>query len=217
MPPQTEKDTEAINQAEEDTLHSAGVDVAGLSHTTTASVQKPTAKAKDSKAESVVDIDDGVPKTDDPDLAKTGIKFVDEETATKEAKAEAPEQTVPVNKEDLSALAEAKMKASDLEEEFRSELTSSEKTSAGSGDFGKTSTMTNLLQKIREKLGIKKNKVKSELENLKKMKDGISGDIADIKELEESEKKIEAEIEKVGSIKEEIDSIEKEVSEELKD
>lgn len=196
----------SINNDDQKTLHDAGVDLPGME------VQKD--KKPDSPAgEVVVDIDGGAPKNEamDKDLAKTGIKFVENQNVT------------PENKEDLSALAEKKMKevevnlnTSDLEQEFKSQV-SSEAPKKTADITSKSNTLSGLLVKIKEKLGLKKTKVKTELDSLKKMKEGISQDIADIKELEESEDKIEAELEKLENIKNEMEAIEQEVNEELKD
>lgn len=191
------------NSADKDTMLKAGVDVSDSSEVTPENLEEET----------VVDIDEGVPKdtVSDPDVQKTGIKFFDQNS---------------VNKEDLSSLAEAKLKedvvsgnASDLEQAFKSELSKDVIPSADAKEVigTKVSTMKSLLSKIRAKLGLKKTKVKSELESLKKMKEGITKDIEDIKELEESEHKIEDGLKKVETIKEEMEEIEKEVNNELKD
>ncbi len=197
MPIVKTSDDNSINDNDKSTLHDAGVDVSGLA------VSKPA----EEKKEGLIDMDSGVLEANDLELQKTGIKFVEEK---------------PVNKEDLSALAEQKSRsvqnAKDLEEEFRSELSVTSKPSASSEKavVEKISTMAGLLSKISEKLGLKKKKVGSELQNLKKMKEGIQADIEDIKELEESEEKIKAQLEKMDAIKSEIEAIEKEVGEELK-
>lgn len=196
----------SINNDDQKTLHDAGVDLPGME------VQKDK-KTDSPSGEVVVDIDGGAPKNEamDKDLAKTGIKFVENQNVT------------PENKEDLSALAEKKMKevevnlnTSDLEQEFKSQV-SSEAPKKTADITSKSNTLSGLLVKIKEKLGLKKTKVKTELDSLKKMKEGISQDIADIKELEESEDKIEAELEKLENIKNEMEAIEQEVNEELKD
>lgn len=197
MPIVKGSDDNSINDKDKSTLHDAGVDVSGLA----------APKPAEEKKEIVVDMDSSVSEANDPELQKTGIKFVEEK---------------PLNKEDLSALAEQKSRASqnakDLEEEFRSELSGTSKTSQASEKavVEKISTMAGLLSKISEKLGLKKKKVGTELQNLKKMKEGIQEDIEDIKELEESEEKIKAQLLKMDTIKSEIEAIEKEVGEELK-
>lgn len=197
---------DSINNDDQKTLHDAGVDLPGME-------DQKNKKPDSSAGEVVVDIDGGAPKNEamDKDLAKTGIKFVEDQN------------TMPENKEDLSALAEKKMKemevnlnTSDLEQEFKSQM-SSDSPKKTSDITSKSNTLSGLLTKIKEKLGLKKTKVKTELESLKKMKEGISQDIADIKELEESEDKIEAELEKLENIKKEMEAIEQEVNEELKD
>lgn len=197
MPIVKSSDDNSINDNDKSTLHDAGVDVSGLA----------APKPDEEKKEALIDMDGSVPESNDEDLKKTGIKFIEEK---------------PVNKEDLSALAEQKSRASqnakDLEEEFRSELSGTAKTSVVSEKavVEKISTMAGLLSKISEKLGLKKKKVGAELQNLKKMKEGIQEDIEDIKELEESEEKIKAQLQKMDTIKSEIEAIEKEVGEELK-
>ena len=200
MPNTKKGDGNSINDSDKNTLHDAGIDVAGM---------PSTSPENEIKEETIVDIDGGAPVPNDPDVEKTGIRFFDENkpSATK------------VNKEDLSTLAEAKMKAegaSDLEAAFRSELSGNESEDRTSAVIEKSGSLSALLSKIQEKLGMKKSKVKTELTNLKKMKEGISSDIADIKELEESEGKITAELKKIDTLKEEMDAIEKEVAEELK-
>lgn len=192
-------DQDLINENDKKELEQAGVD---LSMSSSSDIQQDIAL---DKQEEFVDIDSTPTVTNDPDVATTGIKFFDE--INKE------------NKEDLSLLAEKKekeMAAADLEEEFKSELSATNiSAEPEKAIFEKGLSMKKLLSKIREKLGLKKNKVKTELDSLKKMKDGISKDILEIKELEESEKKIETEIKKIDTIKEEMENIEKEVSEEL--
>ena len=194
MPIVKTSDENSINDSDKSTLHDAGVDVSGLS----------AVKSSDDKKDSLVDMDDSVPGVNDEDLKKTGIKFVEEK---------------PMNKEDLSALAEEKSwNAKDLEEEFRSQLSSASKPASVSEKavVEKAGSMAGLLSKITEKLGLKKKKVSAELQSLKKMKEGIQADIEDIKELEESEEKIKAQLQKVDAFKSEIEAIEKEVGEELK-
>lgn len=197
MPIVKRADDNAINDSDKSTLHDAGVDVSGLA---------VSAPAEDKK-EVYVDMDGSVPEQNDEDLKKTGIKFV---------------EPAPINKEDLSALAEqqsrAGQKAKDLEEEFRSELSGAPKAVPVSEKavVEKMGSMSELLSKISEKLGLKKKKVGTELQNLKKMKEGIQADIEDIKELEESEEKIKAQLQKMDTIKSEIEAIEQEVKEELK-
>ncbi len=194
MPIVKTSDDNAINDSDKTTLHDAGIDVSGLS----------VVKSVGNKKDSLVDVDGSVPGENDEDLKNTGIKFVEESR---------------VNKEDLSALAEAKSQnAKDLEEEFRSELSGALKSSPVSEKsvVEKGTTMAGLLSKISEKLGLKKKKVSAELQSLKKMKEGIQSDIEDIKELEESEEKIKAQLEKMDTFKSEIEAIEKEVDEELK-
>lgn len=201
MPNTTKTDSNNDNNLDKDTMLKAGVDISSENNVSPEDV-----------GETIVDIDSGMPKEAiDGDIKKTGIKFFDDNNS--------------LNKEDLSSLAEAKLKeansvgASDLEAEFKSELSSAvpskEETKEVIG--AKVGTMKSLLAKIRAKLGLKKTKVKTELEDLKKMKEGISKDISDIKELEESEHKIEEGLKKVEVIKSEMEEIEKEVNDELKD
>lgn len=194
MPKSQKADEAVINEADKTTLHDAGVDVKGL-----APAEEP--------APAVVDIDGGAPTEEaaDSDLQKTGIKFV---------------ESAP-RKEDLSALAEqrdqmAASTARDLEDEFKSELSGIAPKPVAKPTTERAGSLKSLLDQIREKLGLKKKKVKDELDTLKKMKEGISADIADIKELEESEGKIEAGLQKMDSLAGEMEAIEKEVGEELK-
>lgn len=200
MPNIKKNDQTVINDNDKKELHEAGVDLP-----TTSSVTQEDVVESVPQQEEFIDIDSAPTVSNDVDIQSTGIKFFDE------VKTE--------NKEDLSMLAEKKQKelaAADLEEEFKSELsTANNSNETEKAIFDKGLSMKKLLSKIREKLGLKKTKVKSELDSLKKMKDGISKDISEIKELEESEKKIETEIKKIDTIKEEMETIEKEVSEEL--
>lgn len=200
MPNIKKNDQNSINENDKKELHDAGVDLPGMASSVTPE------DLNENKEEVVVDIDDNSNIPVETDLSDTGIKFFDE-TQTK-------------NKEDLSLLAEQKKKelaASDLEEEFKSQLSTSESVKESEKlVIEKGLSMKRLLSKIREKLGLKKTKVKTELDGLKKMKEGISKDISEIKELEESEQKIEEELKKIDTIKEEMEMIEKEVSEELK-
>lgn len=214
MPNTNDLNKNSLGEGDKGVLHNAGVDVSTL---------PPEPDDENAKEEEVIiDIDSGVNVAEDQDLKKTGIKFV--------------EDNKKINKEDLSSLAEEKIKkeevkdvpkpqapinksesnvSADLEAEFKSELSSVSSNDISKEISQRTGTLSSLLSKIQEKLGIKKTKVKEELASLKKMKDGISQDISDIKELEESEEKIKTEIEKADNIKEEIQEIEKEVKEEL--
>ncbi|MCC7469580.1 MAG: hypothetical protein IT284_00325 [Bacteroidetes bacterium] len=217
MPNTNDLNKNSLGEDDKGVLHNAGVDVSTL---------PPEPDDENAKEEEVIiDIDSGVNVAEDQDLKKTGIKFV--------------EDNKKINKEDLSSLAEEKIKkeevketvdvpkiqkpvnksesnvSADLEAEFKSELSSVSPSDISKEISQKAGTLSSLLSKIQEKLGIKKTKVKEELASLKKMKDGISQDISDIKELEESEEKIKTEIEKADNIKEEIQEIEKEVKEEL--
>ncbi len=187
-----------INDTDKQTLHGAGVDV---SDTPLRSEEDET-----SKEEAVVDIDSATPAVADSDVVSTGIRFIKSET--------------PVNKEDLSSLAEASMKKSskDLEEEFRSELGETKPVSKKTSQkeiLGKSESLSELLTRIEAKLTNKKTEVKSELDSLKKMKDTISKDITEIKDLEASEEKIKAEIEKIESIREEVEDIEEELNDKI--
>ncbi len=206
MPNTKKDDTTAINDTDKTTLHDAGIDVGSGAFASMATTDKPVPAAN---PEGLIDIDgQNAASIADKDLEKTGLKFVDTNFV----------------KEDLSKLAEEKRAAAlaasgrDLEDEFKSELSNTKpevKKSEGVVSSG-ASSLGGLLSKIREKLGLKKSKVKDELGNLKKMKEGISADITDIKALEESERKIQAELEKMDLIKEEVDAIEREVGDELK-
>ncbi len=217
------KPEENISGTDKTTMHNAGVDV----------TEEP---------QEFVDIDSSIPTKDDAELKKVGLTFVDQkptintddlsslaekkmnemkeakENETKkeeEAKVEpkitmqkeAVKETQPVNTTD------------DLEREFKQTISSdsssaivSKKKSLNDQIVG----LTTMLDKIKDKLGLKKSEVKSDLENLKKVKEDISREIENIKELEESEDKIEDQLKKVEKIQEEISSIETEVEEELK-
>lgn len=200
--PNTKKGDEiSINENDKSTLHDAGIDVGAGAFESLASKEKGAVPA-----DTFVDIDGQNTVAPDKDLETTGLKFVD---------ANYP-------KEDLSKLAEARDKAAaqasgrDLEDEFKSELSSVKTEPKKTETAVSGSSLNGLLAKIQEKLGLKKKKVKEELGNLKKMKEGISSDISDIKTLEESERKIASELEKMDLIKEEVEAIEREVGEELK-
>lgn len=201
----TPNEGDAIPIEEKDALHNAGVDVGTGAFTSLASDQDKK-EIDETVVPDVVDIDSGIPDAGDSDLAKTGIQFVDQ-------------NPVP-SKTDLSSLAEKKratLDSKDLEDEFKSQFSDSKIAGKESGAVEiKTSSLSSLLAKIQDKLGVKKKSVKEELVNLKRMKDTIGKDIEDIKELEESEEKIKTEVAKIESIKAEVDSIEREVGEELK-
>ena len=195
MPNTKNDDGNSINQNDKTTLHGAGVDLSD------------TPIEPESEGEKIVDIDGSIPLGSDPDLEKSGVKFV--------------EADVPVT--DLSALAEKKAKtvssaAKDLEAEFRSELADFKGPLKPDGEkavMEKSGTLRSMLTLVREKLGLKKKTVKSELESLKKMKDAITKDITTIKELEESENKINAELGKIDEIKKEVEEIEKDLADDL--
>lgn len=188
--PSRPKNDASVNDADAATLHSAGVDVDG--------VDAPT-------EEVVVDIPGDA--VSDEDAKNVGIRFVEP----------TPTAAPPVDHSDLSRLAEEKSRGKDLEAEFRSSLSDAAAPAkkSGAGLAEKEGVMTSLLSKIREKLGLKKAKVREELASLKKMKDGIAEDIADIKELEESEEKIAEKMKKLDTIKGELEAIEDEVEKEL--
>lgn len=188
--PSRPKNDASVNDADAATLHSAGVDVDGVG----------------APAEEVV-VDIAGAAVSDEDAKNVGIRFVEP----------SPTAAPSVDHSDLSRLAEEKSRGKDLEAEFRSSLSDAaapaKKSSAGLAE--KEGVMTSLLSKIREKLGLKKAKVREELASLKKMKDGIAEDIADIKELEESEEKIAEKMKKLDTIKGELEAIEDEVEKEL--
>lgn len=204
MPTTKKGEDNSINDNDKTTLHDAGVDVAGLGIA-------PEVKDVPATDAPTINLDDSISDPESPDVKKTGIHFVSD--------------TPAVNKEDLSALAEEKMRmvegnSKDLEAEFRSELSSlkaSSKSSSEKDMSDRSASLGSLLSKIQEKLGLKKKNVKDELSSLKKMKDSISKDISDIKNLEDSEGKIRAEIDKIESITKEVDAIEEEFGQELKD
>lgn len=182
-----------INDADKKTLSSVGIDV-------------DTNLENKEDEEKVVDI--GPVSTDDSIVEKTGIQFLKE----------SPKAPL-VNKEDLSSLAESRAKSSadDLEKEFKSEVGEVKTKPSFNEDevIAKNETLAELLERIEKKLSAKKTTVKEELTTLKKMKDTISHDIGEIKDLEASEAKIKAEIQKIDSIREEVENIEKEFNEKI--
>lgn len=187
-----------INDSDKQTLSGVGIDVSDT----------PLRSEEDEAAgeEKIIDIDGTTPTETDVDVAKTGIRFVKDEPK--------------VNKEDLSSLAESKMRASaeDLEKEFESEVGESRPQKEPFNEdkvLAKSETLAELLARIEKKLNAKKTSVKEELGTLKKMKDTISHDISEIKDLEASEAKIKAEMDKIDSIREEVESIEKEFDEKV--
>lgn len=188
-----------INDSDKQTLSGAGIDVSNTP------LESEENEAAGVTGEKIIDIDGTTPASGDADVEKTGIKFVKEESK--------------VNKEDLSSLAESRLKASaeDLEKEFESELGETKTKEPFNEDvvLKKSETLAELLARIEKKLNIKKTSVKEELSNLKKMKDTISHDINEIKDLEASETKIKAEMEKIDSIREEVETIEKEFNEKV--
>lgn len=190
--PNANNDTgNTIKDSDKSTLHSAGVDLSS------------TPVEPEGQEEKMVDIDGTTPAEGDADLAKSGLKFVEEK---------APPKPNAENGKD-------RVSTADLEAEFRSELEEFRGPLKPDRDFGvfeKTGSLRTLLVKVQEKLGIKKKSVKSELESLKKMKDSITKDITEIKELEQSEAKINEELGKIESIKKEVEDIEHDLSDNLK-
>lgn len=185
----TNTDENSINDAEKSTLEGAGVDINGGS--------------SEEIVDKVVDVDMQVPK--DEEMKDAGINFVSPEEA---------------NKEDLSALAEEKMRATsaELENEFKSELavTKSSQSPADEKAFiAKKNSLSELLVKIQEKLGLKKSTVKKELGSLKEMKDSITKDIEEIKKLESSQGKIQEEMAKIDTISHEVEEIEEELTDKV--
>lgn len=110
-----------------------------------------------------------------------------------------------------------KASAEDLEKEFESELGETKIKAPLNEDavLKKSETLAELLARIEKKLNTKKTSVKEELSNLKKMKDTISHDIGEIKDLEASEQKIKEEMKKIDSIREEVESIEEELNDKV--
>jgi chromosome segregation ATPase len=72
-----------------------------------------------------------------------------------------------------------------------------------------------LLEKLSKKIEDKKTKVRGEIENLKTMKEGISKEIAEIKELEETQVKLKEKKDAYQKISGEIESVEQEANDEL--
>ncbi len=199
-----------INDSDKQTLSGAGIDVSNTP------LESEENEAAGVTGEKIIDIDGTTPASGDADVEKTGIKFVKEES---KVNPDTKDFGVRVNKEDLSSLAESRLKASaeDLEKEFESELGETKTKEPFNEDvvLKKSETLAELLARIEKKLNIKKTSVKEELSNLKKMKDTISHDINEIKDLEASETKIKAEMEKIDSIREEVETIEKEFNEKV--
>ena len=196
MPNTKTGDDNSINQSDKTTLHGAGVDLSD------------TPVEPEGIPEKIVDMDVAVPDEEDPDLKKSGVKFVSEETPKPIVSAPTENKTKNEN-----------LNTKDLEAEFRSELADFKgplKTGGEIGVMEKSGSLKAMLAKIQEKLGLKKKTVKSELESLKKMKDAITKDINEIKELEQSEGKINEELGKIEEIKKEVEEIEKDVAEDLK-
>ena len=188
-----------INDSDKQTLSGVGIDVSDTP------LRSEEDEATGVGEEKIIDIDGTTPSSGDADVEKTGIKFVKEDPK--------------INKEDLSSLAESRLKASaeDLEKEFESELGETKAKAPFNEDavLKKSETLAELLARIEKKLNTKKTSVKEELSNLKKMKDTISHDIGEIKDLEASEAKIKEEMEKIDSIREEVETIEKEFNEKV--
>ena len=184
-------DPKSLNTDDATTLAGAGVDVAGGSDENIAEGEKEEVE--------VVDIDG----TAGADTAPAGMKFVEE-----------PPKAAP----DVAAMAEAKQKqesSRDLEAQFNSELhdVKAPMKPAEPGVVPKSTTLASLLSNIQGKLGTKKESVKEELGSLKKMKDAIGHDIEEIKELEADEKKLQDEINKIETINQEVESIERDLAE----
>lgn len=194
-----------INDSDKQTLSGVGIDVSDTPLRSEEDEATGVADLSEQAGEKIVDIDGTTPSSNDVDVEKTGIKFVKEESE--------------VNKEDLSSLAESRMKASaeDLEKEFESELGETKIKAPLNEDavLKKSETLAELLARIEKKLNTKKTSVKEELSNLKKMKDTISHDIGEIKDLEASEQKIKEEMKKIDSIREEVESIEEELNDKV--
>lgn len=200
-----------INDSDKKTLSGVGIDVSDRPLRSEEDEATGVGDLSEQAGEKIVDIDGTTPSSNDVDVEKTGIKFVKEESEVNPGRA--------IGKEDLSSLAESRMKASaeDLEKEFESELGETKIKAPLNEDavLKKSETLAELLARIEKKLNTKKTSVKEELSNLKKMKDTISHDIGEIKDLEASEAKIKAEMEKIDSIREEVESIEKEFNEKV--
>jgi chromosome segregation ATPase len=132
---------------------------------------------------------------------------------------EASKQETPAPKPEVLKKPEpekSESEISDLENEFNKTVGQRPSSSEKGNLNEKITSLEAMLIKIKEKLGFKKKEVKEELESLKKVKEDIEEDIANIKELEESKQKIEEKLGKVEAISGEISEIEKEVKEELK-
>ncbi len=111
----------------------------------------------------------------------------------------------------------------DLEKAFEAEslsvpLAEPEKELVAQNQGGFSATKQTLLDtdgKIAAKITILKGEAKSELEELKKLKNSIAKKIADVKELEETREKIKKEIEKIEGLESEVESITEEAKHEL--
>lgn len=150
---------------------------------------------EDTKPE-VVDVDGATKSLNDSELEKVGLEFVD---TPKEKNNE------PLIKEE-SQKEEKILSASQLEEEFKGVQKSDSSLDQ------KTNMLSSLLAKVQERLGLKKKEVKSELRDLKEMKEDISKDIEEIKDLEEDEETIKEQMEKIEQINKQIKEIEEDVN-----
>lgn len=200
MPNTKNDEGDSINLSDKTTLSGAGVDLSD------------TPVEPEGEIEKIVDIDGSAPADGDVDLKKSGLKFVEPTVVNTDLSALAEKKAVGALKENIAT--------KDLEAEFRAEMADFKgpliRPEAEKSVIDKGMSLRSMLTRIREKLGLKKKTVKTELESLKKMKDSITQDIGEIKELEESETKINEEIEKIESIRKEVEEIEKSVSEDLK-
>jgi DNA repair exonuclease SbcCD ATPase subunit len=114
----------------------------------------------------------------------------------------------------------------DLEKAFQEEVVSAPEPTPeavemptpqpATGGFSNTKqTLEDTDAKIAAKVASLKEEAKSELEQLKTLKNTIAKKIADVKELEETREKIKKELDKIKSLESEVDSITKEAKNEL--
>ncbi len=104
----------------------------------------------------------------------------------------------------------------DLEKKFQAiSSVSTQTTTAAKASFlaDQKAGLEKLLARIDKDLVALKTKVKSDLDNLKNLKDAVEQELAKVKSLESTKSKVEAEIEKVAELEKNEESLSKEVEE----
>lgn len=158
------------------------------------------------------------PQSVEKSLADSGVEFVDDTSAATPA-APAP-VSAPVDTASQDSVDVDVASIDDLEQQFLDAASAQTapapiKKSTSTPQTSVLSEIEMLLEKLSKKIEAKKTKVRGEIENLKTMKEGIAKEIGEIKELEETQVKLQEKKDAYQKISGEIENVEQEANEEL--